>query len=367
MRILHITPTYVPDIGGIESVVYQLSQYLIGRGHLSDVAHLSPQHSDETIVHKGQRVYRLQLIGNRLLGIAPCLHTIVKNYDLLHVHDPQLMAITGNVWLFGGRKPAVLSTHGGFMHSTKFAWLKRLHKLLLTGLALRRYEELLATSLTDLVYFKPYHPRVILAENGVDVKRLSSREALQDERSLLRWIYWGRFSKNKRLDVLLEYLAECRRRGYPVELMIRGNDFDHLLPDLLRRIDALSLQGSVDIGAGMANDELAREISTRGLFVTATEYEGFGISIVEALGAGLGVVCRDIAPLNGIFRDGEGGLFLRFDGETTDFDKLERLLSASEKERQDMFSQARSVASRYDWSHAGAVFVEAYQRVLDTV
>ena len=49
MRVLHITPTYRPTLGGIEAVVENLCQALVARGVTAHVVHIAP---DQTESHE---------------------------------------------------------------------------------------------------------------------------------------------------------------------------------------------------------------------------------------------------------------------------------------------------------------------------
>src|SRR5436305_867127 len=111
MRVLSVTPTFFPSSGGIENLVLDLALKVAPLGVQMDVAHIAVglRRSQDTV--RGIVVHRLPLYGHRLVGLAPGLHSLARRYDLLHVHDPQLMAISANVRLLCGKLPAVLSTH----------------------------------------------------------------------------------------------------------------------------------------------------------------------------------------------------------------------------------------------------------------
>ena len=129
MRILSITSTFFPHVGGLEKVVLELAMRLREHGVAMDVAHVAPGLRRGTEEVYGITVYRIPLHGSRFLGWAPALRSLKHNYDLLHVHDPQLLAISANVRWTCRDVPAVLSTHGGFWHTNSLSLLKRLFEL----------------------------------------------------------------------------------------------------------------------------------------------------------------------------------------------------------------------------------------------
>jgi alpha-1,3-mannosyltransferase len=362
MKILSITPAYLPQVGGIEQVVHELAVRLQAKGHQVDVAHVEPQHKAYSVqTEGGLRVHRVPLLGHRLLGWAPDLKKLTGPYDVLHVHDPQLMAITLNVMARWPDVPAVLSTHGGFNHTNKLALFKRLHERFLLGRALRHYKRVLATSQGDLDYFRQYAAGVDLCSNGVNVDKFGSVVPKPD-RSLTRWIAWGRLSRNKRIDQLIDTVALAHRTGTEVDLLICGRDFDHIADSLKAHVLALGLSAHVRFVSHLTDAELLAEIATRGVYATASEHEGFGLSVVEALAAGLFVMCRDMSPLNGFFKAGDGGAFLRFDGGAQDQATLAQLFAMPQAQQVAINACSRANAQPYSWHHAVEVFEQQLLR-----
>lgn len=361
MRILHITPAFRPAIGGIESVVAATCDTLCGLGHVSDVAHVQPQQATATEKIGGFKVYRVPLLGHRFAGLAPGLRELASAYDLLHVHDPQLLSITASVMAFGSGRPAVLSTHGGFRHTRKFGAIKSLHEMSLMRWMLRRYRKVLASSTSDRDYFAMYADNVALAENGVDTRRFASIRPAP-ERTPFRWIYWGRLASHKRVDLLLDLAAAAQAADYPVELFICGEDFDGSLARLQEKQARLAVK-NVHIRPKLRDAELDQLISTCGLFVTASEYEGFGLTIIEAMAAGLPVIARRMAPIID-FVAGENGLLLNFDDSPGDKSMLASFLARLKDHHGLMTKICRNRAAEYGWPIRIAPFLSAYEEVL---
>lgn len=361
LRVLHVTPTFWPEIGGIEAVIANLCLHTRTQGIHADVAHVAPGLRTGHEYYKGFSVYRVPLIGHPFIGLAPTLGRIAADYDLLHVHDPQLLSITASVRTFAGHIPAVLSTHGGFRHTSKFTSIKRVHERLLMSRMLQHYLCTLASSRSDLAYFSGFSDKVVLAENGVDVARFANILASTD-RSPWNWIYWGRLSRNKRLQQVVEVVCKVRSLGYPVTLTIAGNDFDGSGKELKRYLgtdyeDFITLQGAV------SDEKLEVLISRSGVFITASEYEGFGLTVIEAQAAGLIVICRDIEPLNN-FVDRRNGLLLAFDMGADDMTKLNDFLARIVIEYPEMQARGRASSSQFAWPRAADRFIRTYRQAL---
>lgn len=360
MKILHITPTLYPNVGGIETVVRELMRNLRCRGFVADAMQIAPgnrrakEHLDESIV------WRMPLFPNRLIGLLPPARSILSQYDVLHVHDPQAMAISFNSLLQGRGKRIVLSTHGGYHHTSKYHLVKQAHWKLLAPFILNRYDEVLASSRADWELFRTKAPRARLVPNGVNIERFLSVDPSRSA-DPTRWIYWGRLSKNKRLDVLIDLVAQCREAGFVIDLLIAGPDFDHLLPSLLARLDLLALGSQIRFAGPISDQQLLTEISSRAVFVSASEYEGFGLSVIEAMAAGLIILCRDMQPLNGFVASKSNGFYLRFDGGAADLAQLTTLLGSPKHELSRMRNLAREAAKAHSWSAVIQSYIDIYQ------
>lgn len=365
---LSVTPTFFPNIGGIETVVAELALQMLKLGIEMDVAHVATEHKSFSVEKvNGIKVFRIPLYGHRLIGLSPALARLSNDYDLLHAHDPQLLAISANVRLFCGKLPAVLSTHGGFNHTSKLDTFKRMYEKTLLKFMLGHYQKVLATSVGDELYFKKFNKRVVLCSNGVHVEKFSSVRTWAEDgniKSTRRWIYWGRLSRNKRIDLLIDYVAFAKRLGFVVELMICGQDFDGLSQELKAKVTLLELDDQIKFEAFLSDQDLLKELSQRGVFITASEHEGFGLSVVEAMAAGLVVVCRDMIPLNSFITQSESGFFLNFDGKDHDQLTLKTLLSIEQPKVELISKQARQLADEYDWRNAAKTFLHHFESVL---
>lgn len=363
MRVLAVTPTFLPETGGIESVIFELASRAQMLGFTMDVAHISTRIKKfEAIQESGILIYRIPLRGSRLVGIAPDLAEIAHQYDLIHAHDPQVTSITHNLFLFCSKVPAVLSTHGGFWHTRRLRLFKWLYKRILLRTMLRRYKVILADSKLDYAHFEPYARNIVLCQNGIDFKSFSRGSA--PSRSINQWICWGRLSRNKRIDLVIEYVSHARKLGFPVELLICGKDFDGLLDSLRAQVQQLGLSNVISFVAFLSPDELIDSLRKRAVFITATEYEGFGLSILEAMAAGQVVICRNIEPINNFVRHGKTGWHLAFDNSSTDQASLYEFLSQSTAQLSDLSASGTAVALEYDWDNVMRIFFEQYQQII---
>jgi len=118
----------------------------------------------------------------------------------------------------------------------------------------------------------------------------------------------GRLEPRKGHDCLIEAMAILVKRLPNVLLLIAGHDSWGYGVNLGRRIDELGLKDRVRL-IGF-QDDVVSFLNTLDVFALATNSEGFGQVVIEAMAAGKPVVTSEIAPLTEIVADGETGLLV---------------------------------------------------------
>lgn len=97
-------------------------------------------------------------------------------------------------------------------------------------------------------------------------------------------------------------------------------------------------------------------------FVYPSEYEGFGIPILEAWKTDCPVVLNDTP----VFREvgGDAACYFRFNDVTSLTDELTRMLSLTPAERQQLIDRQRQRLSLFSWKKAAEQLAEVYRRVV---
>ncbi len=126
-----------------------------------------------------------------------------------------------------------------------------------------------------------------------------------------RFVFLGRLAPNKRQDRLIRLLAAWKPSDPEAALTLIGDDAQH--PSWRRRLSALcqSLglkEGSDVVITGKIGDDEARRILLDShVFVSASEHEGFGAPLIEAMAFGLPVFAVPAAAVPGTL-EGAGHL-----------------------------------------------------------
>ncbi|MFF0423511.1 glycosyltransferase [Streptomyces sp. NPDC004520] len=153
----------------------------------------------------------------------------------------------------------------------------------------------------------------------------------------------GRLSHEKGVDMLLDSWAEIADRHPDWKLRIYGAGDEEQA--LLARTATLGIEGSVE-WMGRTSDVLGA-LSGASVFAQASRAEGFPITLLEAMAAGVPCAAFDCAPgVREIIRDGEDGLLARL-GNTVELGARISSLISDEELRNRMGDAAFENVKRY--------------------
>lgn len=162
------------------------------------------------------------------------------------------------------------------------------------------------------------------------------------EKSHGRIIAVGRLFEQKRIDRLIEAFALIADKYPDWYIDIFGNG--PLLADITALIESHHLQNRVHLNP--ATKQISSEYKSSQFFVLSSDYEGFGLVIIEAMACGLPVVSTNcpFGPSE-IIEDGVTGLLTKMDVHDL-ADKMEWMIT-HEEERHQMGIRAHKAAARY--------------------
>jgi glycosyltransferase involved in cell wall biosynthesis len=150
----------------------------------------------------------------------------------------------------------------------------------------------------DLKKFRPLPP--------VERASLRSRLELPADRTLL--IFSGRLSRAKGLPMLMEAWPTLLQRYPDLCLLVVGSgrlSFDDCEAEVKQLVQSHGLQNDV-LFLG-ESDRVHELLQAADMFVFPTEYEGFSLALVEALGSGIPVVCTAVGAAPDLIREGANG------------------------------------------------------------
>jgi alpha-1,3-mannosyltransferase len=369
MKVLHVVRQFLPSVGGFEDVVVNLCRELkAGHGIESRVVTLNRIFAEparrlpeqETIA--GIPVRRISYAGSSRYPLAPGVFRELGDADLVHVHciDFFFDAFAATKWLH--RRPLIASTHGGFFHTRFAALAKRIYFNTVTRASCLAYSTICASSDSDLRLFRRIAPdNTALVENGVDILKWRDAASRTVRPTM---IFIGRFATNKRIDLLFPILHELRKIDPSWRLIVAGREYDLRLPELEVLAEMASVRDAVKFVTAPTDQECRALIGASTYFASASAHEGFGLSVVEGLSAGLVPILSDIPPFQDFIRHGGVGRIVDVNDPQQAALGIQALHQAHLEQADDWRAASLGAAGRYTWPDVAARFAAIYSKAL---
>ncbi len=290
MRIIHIVRQFFPSIGGLEDYVLSLALEQIKLGHSVSVLTLDSNfQTDQTLEPYeevcGLAVHRVSWSFSKRYPIAWIKPKLLNEFDVVHVHAVDFLidyiSLLKKLRLV--KSKVFLTTHGGFFHTPNQQALKKVFFNTITRFTLVGLDRVFTISSNDHNLFKHINKDCILVENGVRLQKFG--EKLQRSNNSFDLIFLGRFSSNKKLEWLIEAFSGLKNNKGKLKIIGGSTTGDaKLLDDLIHRLEA---SDRVELLVDLNDEEILEHLSSSKFVVSASEYEGFGLSVIELMSYGL--------------------------------------------------------------------------------
>jgi len=143
-----------------------------------------------------------------------------------------------------------------------------------------------------------------LFDQTIDGQDLRRRFGVNREETLISYV--GGFSIRKRVPLVLHIVAEMRKGNAGIKLMVVGSG-KNSERQLTRIAVDLGIRESVIFTGFVRNSDLPEYYAASDVVVVPSEYEPFGIVVVEAMVMGKPVVASRIGGIDEIIEDGISG------------------------------------------------------------
>jgi glycosyltransferase involved in cell wall biosynthesis len=272
-----------------------------------------------------------------------------ETFDVINTH---FVLPTGPVGQFLARissVPNVLSVHGGDLFDPS----KRSspHRNALLRLVVRRLafaaNAIVAQSEDTLSNLHRYYAPEVKGDiiplgipRPAPVHASRAKYGFQDDDVILVTV--GRLIPRKATEQLIELLAVSNDPRTKLIVVGSGPLTETLKAAAERRgVGArMTFTGHVDEGA---KGEL---LSIADIFVSTSQHEGFGLVFLEAMAAGLPVICYDRGGQNDFLEDGKTGFVVRLNDQATFTERCKQLIASSDLRRR-MSAHNKSRVERY--------------------
>jgi glycosyltransferase involved in cell wall biosynthesis len=372
LRLLLVSDSFLPRIGGIEMQVADLATSLRRAGHYVRVLTTT----EDRFQASSSEVRRVPVpvYWRPALGLSPgCIEALraelQSNYDVLHVHMSIVspLALAAVAVARAQRIPTVITLHSVLLKSVIV--LRALDRALHWS-----QWQLVLTAVSDLVAMQLRQAvpcaDVTVLPNGIDFEEWHRRRDLApkvvDEAAReIRVVSAIRLRRKKRPLALLRAFKRARdivrAHGRRLTLTIAGDGPARWL--LQTYIACCGLDGEATLCGAVSRDVLQSMYADADIFVLPTIRESFGIAALEARVAGLPVIAMRGSGAVGFLRDDETALIAADDAAIVQH--LVRL--ALDDSLRHRLTEVDPVLDRYDWQQVLADHVACYHRAMSLV
>ena len=376
MKIVQAAITYPPAVGGLDRYVKETAEGLIRRGHniavvttdleqpLSRRRLKIPDHYVDAA-----EVHRLRAICLPRTGFpfAPATPRVMQQSgaDIFHAHCV-LHSSAYFAWKASRRNrvPLVLNTIFSPRSGWFWNWYRSTANQIMSDaacvFAISDFERKL------LVQAGLPPDRVDVLPPGVDLEPLRRpqtsifpRYGIQTKRVI---VSLGRIALGKRIDRLIAAMPLILRKHPEAHLLIIGPDYgdEARLRELAH---SQSLEGAITFAGSLPADDVAAALQWCTVFAMTSDFELFGITLIEAMAAGAPVVAPNIASVPFVVRNNESGLLYVHNSSEELAEKL-ILIMTDEDLRLRLIAGGRNEAEdRFDFGKTLDHLVETYERV----
>jgi len=179
-------------------------------------------------------------------------------------------------------------------------------------------------------------------------------------RQPLNILFCGQMIERKGVDLLLSSFSRLIEEGLEAKLTLIGREAE--LPEMMSKLPALT-QAKIDYLGFQAPEDLPNFFRQSDLFILPSRYDGWGVVVNQAVGAGLPIICSDAVGSAPSLVDKDNGFIFPAGNGQKLYEALRYYMSDPDKIRA---ASATSQQRASDWSPSvGAQrWVDLFQQVL---
>ncbi len=326
LRVLHVLPYFPPDrIGGVGEVASHIHQGLLARGHESAVLTSGTSKADPRIV-------RIATTPTRFALKCAAFSNLLSEYDVIHCHHSESIALLTMNWLRGIKKPVVCTYHcschgianahlpysisdqrfGGDLRAVAQARLIA---------PIRSWLDRLNLKLVDAPNFISKHGRAdILGRNDDESSVIyyglpgheNAAPPAVEKPDPVEILYAGTASHRKRINALPFLLERVRQHHPNAKLRIVGFYLENH-PELLALAKQLGVREAIDDVGPMTSKMLPPYYRAARVVVVPSAHEGIPMVILESQQCGVPTVATNVSGHPEAITHGHNGFLSELD------------------------------------------------------
>jgi glycosyltransferase involved in cell wall biosynthesis len=379
VKILMMTNTYRPIVGGLERSVEIFTREYRKRGHQALIVTAQFAETPE----QEQEVIRVPAIRNvnktdysLPMPLSGTISDALKRFapQVIHSHHPFLLGGTGLRLAGEMRAPLVFTYHTMFEQYTYVlpgdsAALKQFVVEYAVRYAnLCDYVIAPSESVAGILRERGVRSRIASIPTGIYVDQFESgegktfRKRLDIPESAFVVGYCGRVSPEKNLGFLSRSVAKFLELRPDAYFLVVGEGV--MLDEIRRLFSDRKMASRLRTPGVQRGRSLADSYDAMDVLAFASQSETQGLVLAEAMAAGVPVVAVDAPGVREILRDGENGRLIGREDEEQLVSALQWVYGLSKRRLADLAAEARSTAEASSVQHSVERTLDIYRQVI---
>jgi len=297
--------------------------------------------------YKFLKLYNIWKAAGRLLSIT--------RYDVITVQDPYFLALIGLLLAQKFRMGLEIQVHGW----EKFKGIrKRVARYVL------RHADSVRTVSRRL-------ERQLVKDSGVSPAKITVVPIFSEKPKIdpapkqktgeFVFLTVGRLVPVKNIKLQIRAMAEITKKYADARLWVVGGGPER---DRLEGfVKKLKLEESIKFFG--QQDDLKSFYAKASAFLLTSNFEGWGLVVIEAAAAGLPIIMTDVGCAGEVIKNGENGLIISIDKKEELVQAMGELLSSEELRRKLASAAQKSVMSLPDLEKTKELYLASWKKTLD--
>lgn len=277
---------------------------------------------------------------------------------ILHAHYASSYGLLGAL---SGFNPYIISAWGTDV--MKFPYKNRIARSIVKY-NLRKADAVCATSHTLEKYIhRLVHKEVEVIPFGVNLDEFINKPSLKDRNAFTIGCVKS-LEKNYNIGSVIVSFAKLRDRhpGRNLRLVIVGEGEERA--HLQELVKELHIEEQVVFEGKLPHHLVADKINELDVLVNISEYESFGVSVVEAMACQVPVIVSEAEGLKEVVHDQENGSIVAGHNIEEIVGALERLMLSEALREMIGLNALERVRRNYNWRHNLGQMISVYDRML---
>ena len=290
-----------------------------------------------------------------------------NKYDVLNTHFVLPTGPLGHILSRAGKIPNVLSLHGGDLYDPSKKLSPHGYYILRVVIRylLRQADAIVGQSNNTLNNIKRFYGSDVsgvliplaIKDHTIEIED-KKKYALKDDDIVLVTV--GRLIKRKAIEQLIKIINELDNKKNHLFVIGSGPEEYFLRAEVKR----LALETQIHFLGFIAEEEKYRILNMSDIYVSTAQHEGFGIVFLEAMSAGLPVVCYDYGGQTDFLQSDVTGFVVPLNNLNAFKGKIHFLISAA-AEREKISKNNKEKATEYCMERCAGRYLSVFNDVIE--